>query len=876
MATTARGRFGAAPSSRMPRYTRGETVEVWFDFVDENGAPVDVAGVTCVVWWPGGAERTPALTPVEETAGTWRVDIPATLYSGLWKVAVSAASPDVSTDTKWFRVTAPEPDEGPPPEPSWTAIAEEVEAIRRDAEAAVVEAQAAQVAAEAALALAQAAQAAAESAVSTGTGPLYATSVVAATLDGNGRCTNYTCVLPRTLQAGSVVKIKLPTRSGTPGVTIRPTVNSVLQSFYALREPDGTQIVDGYLPPDVMLSFVYNGTVLCYEGPEIAEEIVRPTGYQRNYRAPGDAHPRHRDYPLADGRRFWYTGDGTDDPEIRLGILEDGSVRAYAGFRVDGPATVGTARILTDNDAGSPLTAPNIKHIVGAPSRMNNRTAPQRVSVGAGGYIQPGGLEQHAPVIYGNGAWIDFQHMPKGGEIVVMPASSGAVPYLYTGEGEWGGNGVDAATLTPNSWVNTGTKLLVGSAGAWLTVKRNSGGGFLARVDNAGGSVADGTGATMPAHDLVVGWLNQSWIVDIMQNGGRGARERLAAMGLPTNYYSVDSAPVGGSSLLYFAEKSTLFLWDQRTDTPGRRLLDIVAASQADQASRTALRGSAATAISVMVMAEGLNGMGYFGPSSTHPDNCPQKVTASIVKMCQYIDAQLGANLLYIIVPLTSQKEGTFPPAGMLNGWHAMRMAQLRAPAAGAAASPPVNIIIAPEIYGDPRSGDEEAESGERHYDFPAHAVQMGRVIDAWANEVEGEEQDLGPVTRPTDPVVTADGGAGVVWDVILDYGEGRTFSNQAVPHLGGFRMLPEATGDIDDDDFATPLEIASVEWAGAGGAPLIALRVTLAEAYTAGTPRPSVLWGAASQTDDLGTLVYTVQPSSAKRMYWRQFLSGG
>ena len=51
---------------------------------------------------------------------------------------------------------------------------------------------------------------------------------------------------------------------------------------------------------------------------------------------------------------------------------------------------------------------------------------------------------------------------------------------------------------------------------------------------------------------------------------------------------------------------------------------------------------------------------------------------------------------------------------------------------------------------------------------------------------------------------------------------------------------------------------------------------VTLSEAYTGGTPRPCVLYGSASATDDLGTLIYTLHPETAKRMYLRQYLSGG
>jgi hypothetical protein len=871
MAITARIRFGALPSSLVPSRARDTEFSTWCDFRDTlTQALVDVSGVTCRVWLPGGSLLDPALTPVEVTEGTWRLDLDPAL-SGLYKIEFACTTPSEGSDARSVLVTATEPDEGPPPDltyPEVQTLVARAEAAAADAEAAAGTA-AADVAAEVAAdaARAEAAQLAAESAVSTGTGPLYATSVVAATLDGNGRATNYTCVLPRTIQTGSVVKIAFPTTSGTPGVTIRPTVSGVLQPFYGLRQNSGSQILDGFFASGVTYSFVYDGTVMRAESRAISTEIVQPTGHQMNYRAPGDANARHRDWPLDDGRRFWYSGDGTVAPTVRFGILADGSVRAYSGMRIDGTATVGTARILTENDAGAPLTSANIKHIVGAPSRMNNRTSPQRTSVAA--YYQVGGIDQHRDIIYANGAMINFVHAPKGATFNLIPASAGAVCHLYTGEGDWSGNGSTAATLTANSWVNDGSKMLTGSAGAWIRVRRGNN-TFLAIADS--GTVGTASGAVMPAADLVLGVGPQSWGVDLQMNGAADAVDQLGLLGLGTKFHSVPTAAVGASSLLYFADKATLSYWNAETDTPTQRLDDMIAAIQADRTTRTALQGSTAPAMSVMVWYEGLNLMGFWGPQSTHPYNCPQAYTASMVKVFQYINAQLGYNLTYIVIPLTSQKLGTFAESL----WHAVRMAQLRAPAAGAAASPSVDIIVAPEVYGDPRSGDEEAESGERHYDFPAQGVQMRRIIDAWANHIHAQTNHLGTFVRPTDPVVTADGGAGVIWDVVLNYGDGRAFSSAPVPHLAGFRLLPAATGNIDVDDFATPLTIASVSWAGAGGAPLIALRVTLASAYTAGTPRPSVLWGAAPATDDLDTLIYTLSPVNAKRVYLRQFLSGG
>jgi len=840
MAIIADIRFDSRPSNRVEQFWRDADVIAFAHFRDaQTNAYVAVSGVSAVAYVPGGTELSPAPTVAEVSDGIWSVTISAAaaVYSGQWRIQANCTSPSAAVAVRDFTLSDPEPDENAPPNVSYysaVALTERAEAAARAAEAAQ----------------------------SSNSGPLYATSVVAETLDSNGRCTNYTCVLPRAITTGSVVKIEFPTRSGAAPVTIRPTVSGVLQSFVGLRENDGTQITDGFFAEGVIHSFVFDGTTLNAEGRAITTEIVQPTGHQHNYRAPGDAHPRHRDWPLEDGRRFWYSGDGTVAPTIRFGILEDGSVRAYSGMRIDGTATIGTKKILTEGGATA-LIAENIKHIVGAPSRMNNRTAPQRISVAS--YYQVSGLDQHRHIVFANGAMINFVHAAKGAEYHLEPASSGAVCHIYTGEGTWTGDGVTAATLTAHSWVNDGSKMLTSSAGAWLRVRRANT-TFLAIADH--GTIGTASGATMAAADLVLGVGPQSWGVDLQNNGPPGAVEQLGLLGLGTKFHSVPTAAVGASSLLYFAAKSTLFYWDQRTDTPGQRLIDMAEAIKADRTTRTSLQGSTAPAMSVMVWFEGLNLMGEWGPSSTHADNNPAVYTASMVKAFQWLNADLGYNLTYIVIPLTSQKLGTFSE----DKWHAVRMAQLRAPAAGAAASPSVSIVIAPDVYGDPRSGDEEAETGERHYDFPVHAVQMQRIIDAWGNATLAQTNHLGPVITG---VSTADSGAGIEWDVTIDYGTGRQINQSPAPYLAGFRMLPVGTGNIDTDDFATPLEIASTRWV-AATAPTIKLRVTLAAAYLAGTPRPSVLWGSAQATDDLDTLIYTLHPVNGKRMYLRQYLSGG
>jgi len=606
--------------------------------------------------------------------------------------------------------------------------------------------------------------------------------------------------------------------------------------------------------------------------------VVRTTFLRETVRAPGDAHPRHRVDRLIDGRILFYTGDGTAAPTLRFGTDAENRLRAYGDLRVDGAALSGASdRFLTESVP--PFTYRNTKRLIGPVSRWNARTSPQRVSVPANGYLQVSGIHQHADIIAGNGAWIDCIHMPKGATVNIIPQSSSAVYHLYTGEGEWSGSGSSPATLTPNSWANTGGKLLTTSAGAWVRVRRGNN-SFLAVADSgsvvAAIPVGEPGGVAMPAADLVVGFGPQSWGVDLRMQAAAAWAAAAAALGLPSKVYSPDTANVGASSLLYFAAKSTLYYWNPDGDTPGQRLTDMIEAIKADRTARTALQGSTAPAMTDFVWFEGLNLMGLWGPSGDFPLNNPAVYTASFVKLCQHMDAELGYPLRHWIIPLTSQKFGTFPIAGsgMPNGWHAVRMAQARCPAAGADASPAVAIHLAPEVYGDPRSQDDEGEEGERHYDYPVQELQAIRLCQAHANVVHGQTNHLGPGVVS---VSTADAGAGIVWDVLIDYGNGRAFNSATRPQDAGFALLPAATGDIDVDDFATPLTIASTRWA--GGIPettTVTLRVTLAAAYLAGTPRASVLWGAAEATDELSSVIFTVDPVTGRRAYLRTHLSGG
>jgi hypothetical protein len=114
MPVTVTARFGARPSNRVRSVLRDSTFTAWWDFRDaQTGALVDVAGVTARVWWPGGREREPALTPTEVNAGTWRLDVPAEDYTGRWRAELRDS--DGNAATLEFDVTSPEPDFVAPP-----------------------------------------------------------------------------------------------------------------------------------------------------------------------------------------------------------------------------------------------------------------------------------------------------------------------------------------------------------------------------------------------------------------------------------------------------------------------------------------------------------------------------------------------------------------------------------------------------------------------------------------------------------------------------------------------------------------------------------------------------------------------------------------
>lgn len=120
MPVDCRLRFGARPSSRIKRVPRDVSVTTYADFFDPlTGRAVDVSGVACRVWLPGGALLSPALTPTEIRAGHWSVDVTPAYSDPVqpYRVEVSCTTPDSASATIDFYVYASEPDAGTPPTP---------------------------------------------------------------------------------------------------------------------------------------------------------------------------------------------------------------------------------------------------------------------------------------------------------------------------------------------------------------------------------------------------------------------------------------------------------------------------------------------------------------------------------------------------------------------------------------------------------------------------------------------------------------------------------------------------------------------------------------------------------------------------------------
>lgn len=869
--TTCTLRLGATATSNVPSILRDVARTFTAEFRDAAGAVVDVSGVTARLWYPSGAEVSPAPTPAETSAGIWTVSVDPE-YEGLWRLQVIATTPSESSDEMWFRVYSAEPDDGPPPSPSY------------------IEAATLMTRAETAADAAEAAQAAAEAAASSSLGPMTATSV-GGTPDGNGDVLTYTCTLPAVLQLGAEVDFT-PTAKNAAAPRLRPTVLGVLQGQTSIRDEDGEALGRHALIVGKNYRLHHDGTYLRAQGVTLSPRLVKATSATIYlYAVPGDAdgYGRLRLRALEDGEIICDSGDGTEATgwTSRWAFI-DGAFRVYGQEAYVGPAALGEdARVLTDHH--TPLVARRVKNLIGRPMRANNRTSPQRLVISAPEFYQLGGIDQHRDIEIasgGTGTILSAEFFPKGAECRIWCAA-GAVVHLYTGEGEWVGNGVTAASLTPFSWVNTGGKLLSSSAGAWLRVRRGNT-TFLAIADT--GSLSAATkgagGVTKPAPSLIVAGGNQSWAVDFMENGAAGLKSGRIALGLGGKVYVVPSGNVGGSPILDFAAKTTLAHWDQVANQPKQRLEDMIAALIADRVNREAwlgltptAEGTNAPAPDAMVWIPGLTDLSEFGPSTTHPNNCPQVWTASFVKCCQAINAALGADIVHGLVGLTAQKIGTFgtsddpeTAADEMACWHAMRMAQQRCVAAGAAALPPVTIVILSDIYGDARSLDDTNSEGERHYDFPV-------VVDQAERFAHDLDNALGLATHHTGAEITAvasaDSGAGREWDVTIDYGEGRSFNQAKRPHAAGFRLLPAATASIDADDWATPLTIVSTRWV-AGTGTTIKLRCLLDAPYLGGTPRPSVLWGPAEATDELETVIFTQNPDTGQRFYLRQYLSGG
>jgi hypothetical protein len=657
------------------------------------------------------------------------------------------------------------------------------------------------------------------------------TNVVASYDNVNNR-TTYTYTAAADPGVGEYLTIVLPA-TNTGIVRFQRTGGAVRAARNPLGLATGGAFLTGELPAGVPLQFLWDGSA----------------------------------YIITNWGGGLWTGAGRT-----LSTDSDGALRATTGLKV-GPAALGA---LADVPSGNrpALTYADTLRLIGPDRADTNEISVRRITISdAGSYVQVGLAEQGKEIRTtnaGSGTWYDVQHMASGTHQVIY-ADSAAVFHLYCGEATR--NDDNNVLVGSNAWHGFNSRVLTASAGSKVVVWRDDG---LFTVQVIRGSVADAApGTWMPTQDAVIAHSWQSWRGPrIGRNGGVAWRARMKALGLGHRYYSVPYAGVGASSVLAtpddLAQPATARnYWNQITDTPGQRLLDMVANIIADRDARSLRMNTTAPAVTDIFYTGNLNDMEWFGPQAARPDNHPAVLTASVVKMCAYVDNALGYRVRHHFTPLPSQDAGGFgqtAPPGITEDmlFTAIRMAQLRIPAAAAAfrdsdqhVSAGVLAYIAPEIQ-DPRT------PGDRHYGAWWQARQAERDCEHWAKIAHNVDTWTGLTvvgkTKVSDTQI----------DITVSYGAGKAFSGGRLPPIA---LLPQATGDPDTDNFAAPLPIASTRWyANDSGAKTIKLMITLASAY-AGVPRFVSLYGAAAITQQGFAVTTALHPATGAPWYLQSYL---
>lgn len=356
-------RLGSAFSSAVPSVWRDEASTFTAEFRDRTtDALVDVSGVTARLWYPSGAEVSPAPTPTESEAGIWTV-APTPDYEGVWTLSFTATSPEAATASYYFRVKATEPDEGPPPEPSYIEAVSLMERAETAADAA------------------EAAAAEAENAVSAGLGPVVTSSV-------SGTTTAYTATASADNASGRSYWFR-PNATNEGSATL--AING--GTARSLRTETGTVLTAGMLRSDTEYLIRFDGTVFRVLGMRLAQRfqsrvnLVGTTATLDGQATGAEGTIVSRITGMAGGDVILQVNNGAGG--LQTALLAYGSVSAASASKTTGTVLIsGDLQVAGDIVSTATFTgAPVFEGGVNMDHRLNLRGATATVD----GYTTAGG-----------------------------------------------------------------------------------------------------------------------------------------------------------------------------------------------------------------------------------------------------------------------------------------------------------------------------------------------------------------------------------------------------------------------------------------------------------------------------------------------------
>ncbi len=532
MPVQARIRFGPLRSLAIPREFRGDNVDVWCDFRDIITGSLDGAtdDVTAQVWTPGGAEVDPALTPVEESPGVWRLAIP-TAYSGTWSVAMRCATPNISLDRRDFVVEALSPDAGPAPDPEWAVLVDLVEQ------------------AEAAETAAVAAQAASESAAASARGVLFLAGVA-------GTSTAYTSTTDVTIAEGLSVIFVPHTTSGSAPTLKLGTQTARSLRFSSTSASAAAMFREGYMYPLVVRLVGATPVFVCEMHPVGylfgSQNITASSGAFLNYwQALTDAHATARVFFDTDGRTDFYVGTGAAASALGLRIAADRSLQD------------GRGRPVYSTYSPPPLYVDAIEQATESGDRTRIDYGNETVNVAPGGIYQFGPPNQGKLTRFTGSNTATFHHGGPGDEYSVSVESGTLLIHTgYVGA---------TAGSSPMNILGVGTpKATIAAPWHGKIIRRQ---GTITLAAELGSSTAIASTASIGTYSRAVFWIGQSWADQETDSAVFGMQEEFERMGLNRSVLSARFTARGASGLwkngVSTTRDPTNYWFDEDADTLG-------------------------------------------------------------------------------------------------------------------------------------------------------------------------------------------------------------------------------------------------------------------------------------------------------------------